>query len=170
MQSIVRTLSAIDILSEEMADEISSENTCTSDPTNISHTYIKTLSQVTDKLTLLQSLTAEMKDKELHSVTHSSVVGQYLTSHKLLQIHIKLLSCIKSFYSAWKKAEQLSYEEYDVASDEKLTLFQTTAHKARNTYKAVAEPLGEVECDRFVRVYGLCEALWGYTAIRDKSQ
>lgn len=164
MSTITRQLVAIDILSEEIAEHLEQDNIASDEGVNGS--YGKLLSQFSNQLDKLCDLCGSITENDFSSLMANSQSCHHVKNKQMLRIHARLLKFVLEFYAADTKANALLFSEFGDKADERLSLLQTKAIKARSQYKTVAKALGPIDYQAFVRHAGLLSAHWGWKELR----
>ena len=159
MQTIIRALINLDMLTEDLQDQDCRVSNSVSDG------YLKLLQQYLEKSHTLLSQVNDMTEHEFSEIAHASGTCKHITSKRMLGIQIKLIQYVLSYYSASVKIAKLQASEFDSYADKRLDLLQTKAVRARSQFKTVAKAMGKTDLQGFIETLGLPDVDWGWGAL-----
>lgn len=77
-------------------------------------------------------------------------------------IYLRLLDYVLQYWAAQQKADTILQGEFNDNADKRLELLQVKCVKAKTQFKTVAQAMGRIDYEIFLRSFGLTHEDWGW--------
>lgn len=114
-------------------------------------------------LNILAGLALTIQEETVHSfqqAVESAGLQDMLKDKRMVTIYQRLISNVLEFWSASQKIRGIIDAQFDDHADERLTLLQAKAMRAKNQFKTVATAMGMTDYLDFLHRLGLEHSDW----------
>lgn len=158
MHTFSRQLIALDMLSQEMADELLLPEIQHSH--HVTSQFLKLLKHYCEASKALEILADDLTENGFTDAVIAQNVCLHLVNKKVLRVQNKLLEYVTEFYHASRRAELIRHDEFNQQADIRFDLLSTRAIKFKSQYRTVAKAMKRKDYEGLVRGIGLPEFDW----------
>ena len=152
MTTIQRNIVNLEIVADDLAALPDSEYW--------SAQHIKLIQEYKNALQQLAESSSFETENGFKKWIESSPLKQALETKQMINVHLKLIDYVLTYWDANQKAERILDNNFGEHADRRLELLQVKAIRAKSQLKTVASAMGELDYQKFVKQLNLRDEQW----------